>query len=147
MNFERWRGRRRHGWWNDLLQTARLFKWSTFSLTDVRFLSRVREVIATCLGLLEAVAQAPAVEAEYRCEAEQAEGELNLAADPVLQGIYESDLHRIPVAPVELVEVSVASVSSMFRSNRSFLLCLSFSTAAETKLRRQSAERKVDYRD
>ena len=107
----------------------------------------VPEVIATRPGLREAVEQAPAVEAEYRCETQQAEAELRLAADPVLQGIYESDLHRIPVAPVELVEVSVASVSSMFRSNRFCLLCLSFSTAAETKLRQQLAERKVDYRD
>jgi hypothetical protein len=87
------------------------------------------------------------VEAEHRCEAQQAEAELMLAADPVLRGIYESDLHRIPVAHVELVEVFVASVSSMFRSNRFCLLCLSFSTATETKLRQQLAERKVDYRD
>jgi hypothetical protein len=65
----------------------------------------------------------------------------------MLQGIYESDLHRIQVARVELVEVFVVPVSSTFRSNRSFLLCLSFSTTAETKLRQQSAERKVDYRD
>jgi hypothetical protein len=78
---------------------------------------------------------------------QQAEAELRLAADPVLRGIYESDLHRIPVAHVELVEVFVASASSMFRSNRFCLLCLSFSTAAETKLRQQLAERKVDYRD
>jgi hypothetical protein len=84
---------------------------------------------------------------EYQHEAEQAGEELNLAADPALRGIYESDLRRIPVAHVELVEVFVGSVSSMFRSNRSFLLCLSFSTAAETKLRQQSAEGKVDYRD
>ena len=107
----------------------------------------VPEVIATCPGLLGAVAQAQAVEAEHRCEAQQAEGELSLAADPALRGIYESDLRRIPVAPVELVEVFVASVSSMFRSNRFCLLCLSLSTAAETKLRQQSAERKVDYQD
>ena len=147
MNFECRRSRSRYGWGNDLLQTARLFKWSTFSLTDVRFLSRVPEVIATRVGLLEAVAQAPVVEAEYQYEGEQAKAELNLAADPVLRGIYEFDLHRIPVARVELVEVFVASVSSMFRSNRFCLLCLSFSTTAETKLRRQSAERKVDYRD
>jgi hypothetical protein len=84
---------------------------------------------------------------EYQHEGEQAGEELNLAADPALRGIYESDLRRIPVAHVELVEVFVGSVSSMFRSNRSFLLCLSFSTAAETKLRQQSAEGKVDYRD
>jgi hypothetical protein len=87
------------------------------------------------------------VEAEYQHEGEQAKGELNLAADPVLLGIYEFDLHRIPVVPVELVEVLVALVNSMFPSNRSFLLCLSFSTTAETKLRRQLAERKVHYRD
>ena len=49
----------------------------------------------------------PVVEAEYQYEAEQAEGDLNLAADPVLRGIYESDRHRIPVARVELVEVFV----------------------------------------
>jgi hypothetical protein len=96
---------------------------------------------------LEAVAQARVVAAEYLCEGEQAEGELNLAADPALREIYESDLHRIPVARVELVEVLAALVNSMFRSNRSFLLCLSFSTTAETKLRRQLAERKVDYPD
>jgi len=96
---------------------------------------------------LGAVAQAPVAEAEYQHEGEQAEGELNLSADPVLQGIYESDLRPIPVAHVELVEVFVASVSSMFRSNRFCLLCLSLSTATETKLRQQSKERKVDYRD
>jgi len=99
------------------------------------------------LGLLEEVAQAPVVEAEYQYEGEQAEAELNLAADPVLRGIYESDLRRIPVVPVELVEAFVASVSSTFRSNRFCLLCLPLSTAAETKLRQQLAERKVDYRD
>jgi hypothetical protein len=96
--------------------------------------------------LLEAVAQAPVAEAAYQYEGEQAEGELNLAADPALRGIYESDLRRIPVAPVELVEVFVASVRSMFRSNHFCLLCLSLSTAAETKLRQQSAAGKVDYR-
>ena len=99
------------------------------------------------MGVLEAVVQARVVEAEYQYEGEQAEGELNLAADPALREIYESDLNRIPVARVELVEVFVAPVNSMFRSNRSFLLCLSFSTTAETKLRRQLAERKVDYPD
>jgi len=97
--------------------------------------------------LLEAVAQAPVVEAVYQYEGEQAKGELNLTADPTLRGIYESDLHRIPVAHVELVLVFVASASSMFRSNRFCLLCLSLSTAAETKLRPQSAERKVGYQD
>ena len=107
----------------------------------------VLEAIATRLGLLEAVVQAPVVEAEYQYEEEQVEEELNLAADPALRGIYEFDLSRIPVARVELVEVFVAPVSSMFRSNRSFLLCLSFSITAETKLRQQLAERKVDYRD
>jgi hypothetical protein len=117
-----------------------LFDWRPVSL-------RVREVVATRLGLLGAVAQAPAVEAEYQYEVQQAKGELNLAAAPALRGIYESDLNRIPVAHVELVEGFVASVSSTFRSNRSFLLCLSFSTTAETKPRQQSAERKVDYRD
>jgi len=94
-----------------------------------------------------AAARALTVEMEYRYEEEQAEGALNLAADRVLREIYESDLRPIPVAPVELVGVFVASVSSMFRLNCFCLLCLSFSTAAETKLRPQSAERKVDYRD
>jgi hypothetical protein len=98
-------------------------------------------------GLLEAVGQAPIVEAEYQYEEEQAKGALNLAADPALRGIYESDLRRIPVARVELVEVFVGSVGSMFRWNRFCLLCLSLSTAAETKLRQQSAEGKVDCRD
>jgi hypothetical protein len=100
-----------------------------------------------CPGLREAVAQAPTVEAEYQYEGEQAEGELNLAADPVLRGIYESDLRPIPVASVELVEVVVASVSLMFRLNRFCVPCLLLSTAVETKLRQQSVERKVDYRD
>jgi hypothetical protein len=117
-----------------------LFGWRPVSL-------RVREVIATRLGLLEAVAQAPGVEAEYQYEEEQAKGELNLAADPALRGIYESDLNRIRVARVESVEVFVVPVSSMFPSNRSFLLCLSFSTTTETKPRQQLAERKVDYPD
>lgn len=99
-----------------------------------------------CLGLREAVAQAPAIEAEYRYEGEQAEEELSLAADPVLRGIYESDPRPIPVTPVELLEVFVASVSSMFRLNRFCVSCLLLSTATGTKLRQQSAERKVDYR-
>jgi hypothetical protein len=97
--------------------------------------------------LREAVALAPAVEAEYRCEAQQAEAELRLAADPVLRGIHESDLRPIPVARVELVEGFVASVSSMFRLNRFCLPCLQLSTAAETKPQQQSAAKKVDYRD
>ena len=99
------------------------------------------------MSALEAAQQAPQVEAGYQNEAEQAEVELNLAADPVLRGIYEFDLHRIPVARVELVEVLVALVNSMFRSNRSFLFCLSFSTTAETKPRQRLAGRKVDYPD
>src|SRR5262245_53391962 len=78
----------------------------------------VPEVIAICLGLLEAVAQVRVVGAEYRFETQPAEADLSLAADPVLRGIYESDLRRIPVVPVELVEVFVVSVRSMFRSNR-----------------------------
>ena len=73
--------------------------------------------------------------------------ELTLAADPVLRGIYEFDLHRIRVARVELVGAFVASVSAMRHSNRSFLLWLSLSTTAETKLRQRSAVRKVDCRD
>jgi len=99
------------------------------------------------LALPEAVAQARVVGAEYRFEAQSAEADLSLAADPVLRGIYESDLHRIPVAPVELVEVFAVSVRSMFRSNRFCLSCLVLSTAAETKPQRQSAARKGDYRD
>jgi hypothetical protein len=58
----------------------------------------------------------------------------------MLQGIYESDLRPIHVAGVELVEVFLAPVRSMFRSNRFCLLCLLFSTAAETRPRQQSAE-------
>jgi hypothetical protein len=94
-----------------------------------------------------AVARAPLVEEEYQYEGEKAEGELNLAADPALREIYESDPRPIRVAHVELVEVFVASVRSMFRSNRLCLLYLSLSTTAETELRQQLAERKVDYRD
>ena len=99
------------------------------------------------LGLLEEVAQAPVVEAEYLYEGEQEEAGLNLAADPVLRGIYESDLRPIRVVPVELVEVFVASVNSTFRSDRFCLLCLPLSTAAETKLRQQLAVKKVSYLD
>ncbi len=58
-----------------------------------------------CLGLREAVAQAPAVEAEYRYEGERAPGELSLAADPVLRGIYEFDLRPILSASVGSAEV------------------------------------------
>ena len=99
------------------------------------------------VGLLEEVAQAPVVEAEYQYEGQQEEAELNLAADPALREIYESDLRRIPVVPVELVEVFAASVRSMFRSDRFCLLCLPLSTAAETKLRQQLAVKKVGYLD
>jgi hypothetical protein len=99
------------------------------------------------LGLLEEVAQAPVVEAEYQYEGEQEEAELNLAVDPALRGIYESDLRRTPVVPVELVEVFAASVRSMFRSDRACLICLPLSTAAETKLRQQLAVKKVSYLD
>jgi hypothetical protein len=98
-------------------------------------------------GLLEAVGQVPVVGAEYQYEGEQGQGELNLAADLGLREIYESDLRRIPGAPVESVEVSVAWVHSMFRSNRFCVPCLSLSTAAEKKLRPQSAKGKVGYRD
>lgn len=98
------------------------------------------------LELQEAVAQARVVEAEYRCEAKQKEGELNLAADPALRGICESDLRRIPVAPVELVEVFVASVVPVFRLTRFCVLCSPLSTAVETKRRLQSAEGKGGYR-
>ena len=51
----------------------------------------------------EAAEQAPRVGAGYQNEAEQAEVELNLAADPVLQEIYGSDRRRIHVTRVELV--------------------------------------------
>ncbi len=98
-----------------------------------------------CLGLREAVAQAPAVEAEYRYEAEPAEAELNLRADPALRGIYESDLRPIPAAPVELVEVFGVLVMPTFRLIRFCSLCSLPSTAAEIKLRPQSEEEKVDY--
>ena len=99
------------------------------------------------LELREVVAQAPAVEAEYQHEGEQGEGELNLEADPALPRICESDLRRIPVAPVELVEVFVESVILMFRLTRFCVLCSPLSTAVETDLRQQSVEEKEDYRD
>ena len=59
-----------------------------------------------------AAAQAPAVEAERRCEAQPEEAESTLAADPVLRGISEFDLRRIREAHVELVEVFLASVEA-----------------------------------
>jgi len=94
-----------------------------------------------------AAARAPGVEPEYQYEGEPVEAELNLVADPMLQGIYESDLRPIREVSVERVEVFGAWVNSMFRSNRFCLICLTFSTVAETNLRRLSATRKGDYRD
>lgn len=88
-----------------------------------------------CLGAQEAVARVPAVEAEYRCEAQPAQAVLSLQADLVLRGICESDLRLILPAPGELVEVSVASVTSMFRLARSFRPSSVRSIAAETTLR------------
>jgi hypothetical protein len=70
-----------------------------------------------------------------------------MVADPVLREIYECDLRRIRWAPVELVEVFVASVSSMFRLVRFCSFCSLPSTAAETKLRQQLAGKKVSYLD
>jgi hypothetical protein len=96
---------------------------------------------------MEAVAQAPPGEVEYRSEGERAEGELKLAAAPMLREIYESDLRPILAAHVELVEVFVALVIPVVRPTRFCLLCLSLSTATETKPPQQSAERKVDYQD
>ena len=71
----------------------------------------------------EADEQAPPVEAGDQHEAQQGKEELNLTAGQVLRGIYESGLRRIRVAPVELVEVFVALAGSVFRSNRSYLIC------------------------
>jgi hypothetical protein len=106
----------------------------------------VPEVIAIYLALREAVAQVPGVEVEYRYEGEPAEAELNLAADPALREICESDLRPIPAAPVESVEVLAALVTPSFRLVRFCSLCSLLSTAAEIKLRPQSAGEKVDYR-
>ena len=83
----------------------------------------VPEVIAMCLGLREAVAQAPAVEVECRYEGEPAEAELNSAVDPALRGICESDLRPIPAALVELVEVFAALAAPAFRLIRFCPLC------------------------
>ena len=95
------------------------------------------EVISTRALVSEAAEQALGVEAGYQNEAEQAEVELNLAAGRVLRGIYGSDLRRIRVARVELVEVFVALARLIFRSNRFCLLCSPLSTAAETMRRLQ----------
>jgi hypothetical protein len=53
----------------------------------------------------EAVALAPAVEAEYRRGARPAEAELNLAADPMLQEICEFDPRLTLLANVGSAEV------------------------------------------
>jgi hypothetical protein len=98
------------------------------------------------LGLRAAVAQAPSAEAQYRCEAQPAEAGLKMAVDPVLREICGSDLRPILPARVGLVEVFVASVIPVFRPTRFCLSCLRLSTATETKLRQQSAARKVNYR-
>ena len=74
------------------------------------------------------------------------EVDLNLAADPVLPGIYESDLRLIVPVPGELVEVSVASVISVCRLSRFCWPSSMLSKAAETKPPQRSAERKEDYR-
>jgi len=103
--------------------TRSAVQWEHFLFAGRPVSLGVPEEIATRPGLLEAVAQAPVVEEEYPYEGEQAAGELNLAADPALRGIYGSDLRRIHVVPVELVEVFVASVIPKFRSNRFWLLC------------------------
>ncbi len=66
----------------------------------------------------EAAEQALLVEAGGQREAKQEEGELNLAADQALRGIYGSDLRRIREARVELAGVVVAPTGSVFRSNR-----------------------------
>jgi hypothetical protein len=63
------------------------------------------EVIAMPLELPEAVVQARAVEAEYRCEGETVEVELSLAAVPTLQEICGRVLH--PILPV-LAELGAA---------------------------------------
>jgi hypothetical protein len=99
-----------------------------------------------CLGLREAVAQAPAVEAEYRFEAQRVEAGWTLAAALMLREICESDLRPILPARVELMAVFLAPVIPVFRLNR-FCLPLWLLTATETKPRPQSAERKEDYRD
>ena len=93
------------------------------------------------------VVQVPVAEAEYYFAGQRVKEELKSGADLELRGIYEFDPHRIRVAQVELVGKGVASVSSTCHSNRSFLLWLSLSTTAETKLRQRSAVRKVDCRD
>ena len=61
----------------------------------------VPEVIARRAALLQvAAARAPVVAAEHRYEEEPAKAELNLEADPVLRGIYESGRRPIRVASV-----------------------------------------------
>ena len=88
-----------------------------------------------CLGAQEAVAQVPAVEAEYRCEAQPAEAVLSLQADLMLRAICESDLRLILPVRGELMGVFVAAVTSMFRLARSFRPSSVRSIAAETTLR------------
>jgi len=98
------------------------------------------------VGSRQAVERELRVEAEYRCEGQPVLAGLTLAAVLTLREICEPDLRPIPVAAVELVEVFVASVSSMFRLNRFCLSCLLLSTAAETKPRPRSTARKAGYR-
>jgi hypothetical protein len=106
----------------------------------------VPEVIATRVELQGAGAQAPAAEAEYRCEGQPVLAGLTLAAVPALREICESDLRLILPARVGPVAVWAASVVSMFCPT-DFCLPLWLSTATETTLRQQSAERKEDYLD
>ncbi|HKS04377.1 MAG TPA: hypothetical protein VJR49_03395 [Chthoniobacterales bacterium] len=109
-----------------------------------RILNVGPEVVETHQGLsLEAVAPVRRAEVEYPSEGQPAVVELNLEVGLMLQGIYESDLHPIRLALVELVVVFVAEV----RSNFSYVPCLQLSTAAEIKLRQRLTEKKADYRD
>jgi len=94
-----------------------------------------------------AAVQAQLVAAEYRCEGEQAEGELNLAADPVLRGTYESDLRPTLPASAGSVAVFVALAIPMAFRLAPFCFCSAPSTTTETTPPQQLAERKVDYRD
>src|SRR4051794_10783730 len=105
------------------------------------------EVIAMHLELPEAVVQARAVEAEYRCEGGRAEVELSLAAVPTPRKIYGRVLH--PILPVlgEWASIFLAWVVSTFCLADFCVPCLSLSTATETMPRQRLAEKKVDYRE
>jgi hypothetical protein len=104
---------------------------------SVRVYFVVLEVIPMRVGLHEAVAQAPGVEAEYRREAQPVAAGLKMAAGPVLREICEFYLRPILSARAERVKVFEASVNPVCRLSRFCRPSSMLSIATETMPRQQ----------